>query len=311
MKVFVTRPLVGDALERLAAHHDVHVWDHPLPPPRDVLLEEAATADALIVTVSDRVDDVLLATAARLTAVSTYAVGFENIDVRAATSRRIAVGNTPDVLTDATAQFALALTLDMVRRVNESARHVRAGRWDTWQPSGYLGRVFGDVTVGIIGWGKIGRAYGALVEALGMTVLHTGSHSFDQVLERADVVSLHVPLTEGTRSLIDSRAFSLLRPGAFIVNTSRGQVVDTPALLDALDHGTLAGAALDVTDPEPLPPDHPLLGRDDVLVTPHIASATDRSRAAMADRAVDNILKALAGLPMEHCVNPDVYRARD
>lgn len=308
--VFVSRDLPGEALATLAEQHDVRVWPGDEPPSRSELLAAVAHADALICTLNDRIDEQVFAAAPRLRAVSNYAVGFENIDVARAAERGIPVGNTPDALTDATAQFAFALTIDLLRRVSESAATVRDGEWRTWAPTGFLGRDFQDTTVGVIGWGRIGRAYAALAAAVGMRVIHTGDGvTVEEVLERSDVVSLHVPLTTQTHHLIDSAALGRMRPGSHLVNTARGGVVDTDALVAALASGRLAGAGLDVTDPEPLPADHPLVLDARVIVTPHIASASLRSRAGMADRAAANVAAALRGERMPHCVNPEVYEA--
>ena len=303
MRVFVTRSLPGGALDRLSAHHDVTVWEELSPPSSEDLLQRSAHAHALITMLSDRVDEALFDGAPNLRAVANYAVGFENIAVDAATRRGIAVGNTPDVLTDATAQFALALTLNLLRRVSESANSVRSGRWQAWAPQGFLGRDLEDTVVGVVGWGRIGRAYAQLAGALGLKVVHTGEQSLNEVLAESDLISLHVPLTPATTGLIGAQNLSTLQRGALIVNTSRGAVVDTRALLEALERGHIGGVALDVTDPEPLPADHPLMAFENVIVTPHIASASMRSRVGMAERAVDNVLAALEGNPMPYPVN--------
>ncbi len=269
-----------------------------------------AEADALLSMLTERVDDELFDAAPRLRAVANYAVGYDNVDVEAATKRGIPIGNTPDVLTGATADLALALMLGIARRLLEGDAWVRAGKWGPWDPNLLLGRDLHGSTVGIVGYGRIGRAVGERVAGFGCELLHTsrsGGVSLDELLERSDFVSVHCPLTPATRGLIDAAAFERMKPTAYLVNTARGPIVDTEALRQALHAGQIAGAALDVTDPEPLPADHPLLDAPNLLVLPHLGSGSVESRAAMSDRAVDNLLAALAGERMPFCVNPEVY----
>ena len=260
---------------------------------------------------TDEVDEEMFANCPRLVALSNYAVGYENIDVKAATRRGIPIGNTPDALTEATAQFAFSLALQLLRHVPEATAAVRDGRWMTWTPTDYLGRDFRDTTVGVIGYGRIGQAFAELAKAVGMNVLHTGGElTLHEVLSRADVVSLHVPLTSRSRGMIGASELAAMPRGSRLVNTSRGAVIDTDALVEAMERNHLGGVALDVTDPEPLPANHRLLKFDQVIVSPHIASATSRSRVGMAERAVANVFSALAGLRMPHCVNPEVYESQ-
>ena len=312
MRVFVTRRVDADAIERLRAHHDVEVWPGAMPPSTDELREHCRSVDGFLSLLTDIVDEPLLEHAPHLRVVSNYAVGFENVDTAAATRRGIPVGHTPGVLTDATAQLALTMTLDLLRRVSEADKAVHAGAWATWEPQGFLGRGLSETTLGLIGYGRIGKAFGVMAEALGMTVIYTDpsdacGSSLDEVLERADVVSLHAVLTPQSRGLINQASLARMRRGALLVNVARGAMVDANALVEALDSGHIAGAALDVTDPEPLPAEHPLLTHPNVIVTPHIASATVSTRAAMAALAVDNLLAGLAGRPLPHCANPEVY----
>jgi glyoxylate reductase len=304
-RVFVTRRLPGSALERLEAAHDVEVWPERTPPPRAELLARAPELDGLLSLLTDPVDAELIDAAPRLRAISNYAVGVDNVDLEAAAARRIPVGNTPDVLTESTADLALALMLGIARRLAEGEAFVKAGEWVTWEPGLMLGRDLHGATVGIVGYGRIGQAVGRRLEGFGCTVLantRDGGVSLEELLEQSDFVTLHCPLTPQTRGLIDAEALSRMRPTAYLVNTSRGPVVDTGALAGALHAGELAGAALDVTDPEPLPADHPLLEAPNLLVVPHIASATHATRGRMADIAVDNLLAGLAGEPMPHSV---------
>jgi glyoxylate reductase len=306
--VFVTRELPGDALERLRAEHDVEVWPERLPPPRAELLARAPNLEGLLSLLTDPVDAELIEAAPNLRAISNYAVGVDNVDVEAATARGIPVGNTPGVLTESTADLALALMLGIARRLVEGEAFVRAGEWVTWEPGLMLGRDLHGATVGIVGYGRIGQAVGRRLEGFGCELLTTrrgGGVPLGELLERSDFVSLHCPLTPETRGLIGDEALSRMKPTAYLVNTSRGPVVDTDALARALREGEIAGAALDVTDPEPLPGDHPLLDAPNLLVVPHVGSATHGTRGRMADIAVDNLLAGLAGRPMPHSVNGD------
>ena len=308
-RCFVTRALPGGALERLASGHEVEVWPERTPPPADVVRDAASSADALLTLLTDRLDAELLDRDASpsLRAIANYAVGTDNIDLRAATARGIPVGNTPDVLTETTADLAWALLMAGARRIGDAERAVRAGDWPTWEPGAYLGVDVHGATLGVVGYGRIGRAVARRASGFGMTVLHTRATALDDLLRRSDFVSLHTPLTAATRGMIGARELDLMQPHAVLVNTARGEIVDTAALVDALDSGAIGAAALDVTDPEPLPPDHALLAAPGALVVPHIGSASARTRAAMADMAVDNLLAALAGKRMPHVANPGVY----
>ena len=304
-RIFVTRELPFEALDRLAAEHEVDVWEGDLPPDADAMRERAAGADALLTLVTDPVDAQLLAACPQLKAIANMAVGTDNIDLEAAAERGIPVGNTPDVLTDATADLAFALLLAVARRIPQGAELVRTGRWRTWEPAADLGADLAGATLGIVGRGRIGDAVARRAEGFGLAVIHHSRRSgvaLEELLERADFVSLHCPLTPETRHLIGDAALARMRPTALLVNTARGGVVDQAALRRALLEGTIAGAALDVTDPEPLPADDPLLEAPNLLVVPHVGSATVRTRARMAEMAVENLLAALAGRPMPYRV---------
>jgi glyoxylate reductase len=304
-RVFVTRRLPFPALEKLRAAHEVREWPGDLPPDREALRREASEADALLTLVTDPVDAALLDDCPSLKAVANLAVGTDNIDTEAAAARGIAVGNTPDVLTDATADLAFALLLALARRIVPGAERVRAGQWRTWEPAGDLGADLAGATLGIVGWGRIGQAVARRADGFGLEVLHSSRSSgvpLEELLPQADFVSLHVPLTAETRHLIDADALARMKDTALLVNTARGGVVDQDALRAALHDGAIAGAALDVTEPEPLPPDHPLLDAPNLLVVPHVGSATVRTRARMAEMAVDNLLAALDDRPMPHPV---------
>jgi len=307
-RVFVTRELPGTALERLRAEHEVEIWPGRLPPPRKELFEKARNAEGLLSLLTDRVDSELIGACPQLEAIANYAVGVDNVDVEAATGRGIPVGNTPGVLTESTADLTLALILAVMRRLADGSAAVRTGEWLTWEPSLLLGRDLHGATVGIVGPGRIGRAVARRLEGFGARVLEAGrGDDLAPLLAESDVVTLHCPLTEETHGLIGEEALRSMKPTAYLVNTARGPLVDTAVLGRALDEGWIAGAALDVTDPEPLPSGHPLLRSPNLLVVPHIGSATHATREAMVEMAVDNLLAALRGERMPHCTNPEVY----
>jgi glyoxylate reductase len=304
-RVYVTRQLPGTALERLGAEHDVEVWPGSMPPPAEELKQRVADVDGLLSLLSDRVDADLIAAAPRLRAVANYAIGFDNIDLEAAAARGIQVGNTPDVLTDATADLAWALMLAAARRLVEARQAVVGGEWRTWEPEGWIGVDVHGATLAVIGAGRIGRAVAQRATGFEMDVLMVDlGDDLRAALERADFVSVHTPLTAQTRHLIDADALAVMKPTAILVNTARGPIIDQAALAAALHEGRLGAAALDVTDPEPLPADDPLLKAPNLLVVPHIGSATKTARAAMTDRAVDNLLAALDDRPMPYAVSP-------
>jgi glyoxylate reductase len=303
-RCFVTRRLPFRALDRLRAAHHVEVWPERLPPPYEELVARAADAEGLLTLLTDKVDAALIDRCPHLRAISNYAVGYDNVDLDAATARGIPVGNTPDVLTDATADLAFALLLAAARKLPESVAAVRDGDWLTWEPAQYLGAAVFGATLGIVGFGRIGQAVARRASGFEMTVLHTGSggDSVEALLERSDFVSLHCPLTPETYHLIDDAALSRMKRSAILINTARGPIVDHDALRRGLTAGEIAAAALDVTDPEPLPADDPLLAAPNLIVVPHIGSATRAARERMADLAVDNLLAGLDGQPMPHRV---------
>jgi glyoxylate reductase len=258
--------------------------------------------DGLLSLLTDRIDAELIESAPRLKAISNYAVGVDNIDLDAARSRSIPVGNTPDVLTDATADLTFALMLAAARKLPAAIDDVRRGEWVTWEPARNLGHDVHGATLGIVGLGRIGRAVARRAEGFGMTVLSTNGSDVEDLLARSDFVTLHCPLTAETYHLIDAEALARMKPTTILINAARGPIVDELALAQALSDGTIAGAALDVTDPEPLPADDPLLGAPNLIVVPHIGSATQATRERMTELAVDNLLAGLAGEPMPHQV---------
>src|SRR3954469_19429767 len=241
-KVFITRAFPFDALQRLQAEHEVDLWDDNAPPPRDALLERAAHADALLTIITERVDAELFDAAPSVKAVANLAVGTDNIDLEEAARRGIAVGNTPGVLTDATADIAFALLLGIARRIAEGDRQVREGRWEPWYPTHMVGGDTTGTTLGIVGWGRIGQAVARRGEGFGMRVIHSSRSSgvpLDELLERADFVSLHTPLTDATRHLIGAAELRAMKKTAYLINTARGGVVDQVALREALEQGEI------------------------------------------------------------------------
>ena len=293
-RVFVTRRLPGTALDRLGAAHEVLVHPGGLPPTRDELIAGVADAEGLLCLLTDTIDAALLDAAPRLRAISNYAVGADNIDRDAAQARGIAVATTPGVLTEATADLAWALMLAAARRVVEGADAVRDGDWATWEPAGWLGFDVHGATLAVVGAGRIGEAVARRAQGFEMRVIRVGrGDSLTDALAEADFVSIHVPLAAETRGLIGEAELRAMKPTAVLVNTARGPIVDQAALFRALDEGWIGAAALDVTDPEPLPPDDPLLAAPNLVVVPHIGSATYTARDGMAQTAVDNLLSDL------------------
>lgn len=318
--VFVTRIVPEKALEIFREHCAATVWEGELPPSRDDLLRAVAGADGLLCLLTDPVDADVIDAAPRLRVISQMAVGYDNIDLPAATRRRIPVGHTPGVLTDTTADFAFALLMAAARRISEAERFARAGRWKTWGPTLLMGQDVYGATLGIVGMGRIGQAVARRARGFEMRVLYADPSEpeaarelgavrvdLDDLLAQADFVSLHVPLTAATERLIDARALARMKPTAILVNTARGPVVDQAALYDALVSGQIAYAALDVTDPEPIAPDDPLLSLDNCLIVPHIASSSVATRTRMAVMAAENLIAGLKGDRLPHCANPQVY----
>jgi glyoxylate reductase len=321
-RVYVTRKLPEQGLALINDYCDATIWEDELPPLRETILRETRDADGLVSLLTDKIDGELLDACPKLRVVSNMAVGFDNIDVPAATARGVLAGNTPGVLTETTADLAWALLMASARRVAEGDRYVRAGRWRTWGPQLLLGGDVHGATLGIVGFGRIGQAVARRAAGFGMTVLYWDRApvpreqerelnatyaDLDGLLARSDLVTLHVSLNDETRHLIDAAALARMKPSAVLVNTSRGPVVDQAALADALANGTIAAAGLDVTDPEPIPMDDPLLRLDNCLIVPHIASASHATRGKMAEMAAANLLAGLRGERLPNPVNPEVY----
>jgi glyoxylate reductase len=315
MRIAVTRRIDEDALAALHAVGDVEMWDSDLPPSPAALLRLLEGRDGALTLLTDRIDSAVLDQLPGLRVVSNLAVGYDNIDVPACTERGVAACTTPDVLTQTTAEFALALIFAVARQIVPAARAARDGEWKTWYPFRCLGRDLQGATLGVVGLGRIGRTLAAMASAIGMRVIYADEFSessdftkvkLDQLLREADIVSLHVPLTPETRGLINAETLGMMKPDAVLINTARGPVVDTVALLGALESGHLGGVGLDVTDPEPLPSEHPLYAINRVTIVPHIASATTVTRHRMSQLAAQNIIAVLTGGSPPHCLNPEV-----
>ncbi|GAB6148695.1 glyoxylate reductase [Stetteria hydrogenophila] len=328
-RLFVTRELPGGWRERVSRYYDVEVWPEYTPPPYEVLLEKARGADALATLLTDRVDCRLIESSPRLRIIAQYAVGYDNIDVECATRRGVYVANTPGVLTDATADLTWALILAVTRRVVEADRFVRSGEWwktgTGWHPTMLLGFQISGATLGVIGMGRIGRAVARRAKGFGMRVIYHSRRrlpreveeelgaeyaDLETLLREADVVTIHVPLTPETEGLIGERELRMMKRTAYLVNTSRGRVVDLDALTRALREGWIAGAALDVFPQEPLPPDHPITRLDNVVLTPHIGSATWQTRTKMADLVAENLIAFAEGRIPPTLVNREVVKVR-
>jgi glyoxylate reductase len=324
-RVFVSRRIPAAGLDRISRHCDAEVWPEQMPPPYELLRQKATACDGLVALLTDRIDAALLDAAPRLKVVSNYAVGFNNIDVAAATARGVCVGNTPGVLTDATADMAFCLLITAARRVVEGHDYARAGRWKTWEPLGHLGQDLAGRTLGVVGMGRIGYALAKRCQrGWDMQVLYhdmyrsekaeteLGARQVDleTLLRQSDFVSVHTDLNESTRGLFNAQRFALMKPTAVFVNTARGPVVVEKDLIAALKSGTIFAAGLDVTDPEPPAADSELLRQPNLVVAPHIASATVGTRNAMAEICADNLLAGLEGRPLTAWVNPEVAAHR-
>jgi len=313
-KVFVTREIPAEGLDRILASCAAEVWSEPLPPPREVLLKRVAGCHGVLSLLTDRIDaQVMDAAGAQLRVISNFAVGYNNVDLEAARKRGIRVGNTPDVLTQATADLAFALLIAAARRIVAGHDYVRAARWKTWEPLGHIGVDLEGRTLGIVGMGRIGAAMARRCRrGWGMRVLYASRHhkpqleaelgaervEFEALLEHSDFVSVHADLNAGTRGMFGDRAFDRMKQTAVFINTARGAIHDAGALDRALASGKIFAAALDVTDPEPICMDDPLLTRPNCLIVPHIGSATIRSRNGMARIAAENLLAGVRGEPL-------------
>ena len=325
-KVYVTRQLFDEAIEILEEKADVEVYegvDDAIP--RELLLDKVADIDGLLPLLTERIDAEVMDVAEGLKVISNYAVGFNNIDVDAATERGIYVTNTPGILTNTTADAAFALLMAVARRIPEADRHVKAGGWvHAWGPRMFVGTDIHGKTLGIIGLGRIGSAVARRAKGFDMNIVYYDEFRrrdlegelgvryapLKELLSTSDFVSLHVPLTASTRHMIGERELTMMKETAFLINTSRGPVVDEAALYRALRDGDIAGAGLDVFEREPLDPDSPLKGLENAVITPHIASASVETRTKMATTAATNLVSVLQGREPPNLVNPEVLKVR-
>ena len=321
--VFVTRHIHEPALDLIhAAAEDVEVWPLDSAPPKSVLIDRASRVDGILCLLTDPMDaEVIVAAGEKLKVISQMAVGFDNIDIRSATARRIPVGNTPGVLTETTADMAWALMMAAARRVAEADRQVRQGVWHPWGPHVLTGLDVFGATMGIIGMGRIGQAVARRSKGFEMTVLYTDIQrrpdleaelgirfvELDELLRTADFISLHSFLSADNYHMIGAPEFGKMKPTAILINTARGGLVDPAALTEALQQGRIAAAGLDVFEPEPIPANHPLLSLDNVVIAPHIASASKQTRLRMAMMAAENLIAGLSGERLPDCANPAIY----
>lgn len=321
-KIFVTRAMPDEILAIMQADCELNIWPHDEPAvPREVLLREVRDAAGILSLITERIDAEVMDAAPGLKVVSNMAVGYDNITVKEANRRKIPVGNTPGVLTDATADLAFALMLAAARRLGEAVNYIREGRWQTWVPFELTGMDLQGKTLGLIGMGRIGAAVARRARGFDMRVLYynrkrhpeaeaeTGALYvlLDELLAQSDFVSIHTPLNDETRHFINAERLRKMKPTAMLINTARGGAVDPRALYDALKNGVIAYAALDVTEPEPVPPDYPLLSLPNCLIIPHLGSATRSTRLKMATMAAQNVVAGVHGRRLPNCVNPEVY----
>lgn len=322
--VLITRSFFPDLLQQLEEYCSLLIWTEETPPPYDWIKQHIPEADALICMLTDKIDSELIKLGAvkRLKVISQIAVGVDNIAVATATANTIPVGHTPGVLTETTADFAWALMMAAARRVVESALEVTHDIWRPWGPEVLCGADIYGKTLGLIGFGRIGKAMARRAAGFNMQVLYyeprfkpenaliTNARyvSLDELLQKSDFVSLHAYLSDSSRGMIGKPQLEMMKPSAILINTGRGAMVDQDALYDALNSHTIAAAALDVFDPEPIPQNHPLLALPNVIITPHIASASTATRRQMAVMTIENILAGLDGKPLPYCANQEIYK---
>jgi glyoxylate reductase len=322
LKVFITKPIPQPALDRLTPYADVEIWQEPIPPSQDFLIKKASTIDGILCMLVDPLNAVFFDNpGSTLKVVSQFAVGVDNIDLDSATRYGIPVGHTPGVLTETTADFAFGLMIAAARRIVEGNNEVQQGIWRPWGPDVLTGYDIYGATLGLIGFGRIGQAVARRAAGFTMKVLYYDTSRFvdleqklgvtfaslDQLLEQSDFISLHINLSPETHHMIGQAEFEKMKPNAILVNTARGGVINHQALAWALENHKIAGAAVDVTEPEPIPRESPLLGLPNMIIAPHIASASKATRLRMAHMTIDNLLAGLEGRPLPFCANPAVY----
>lgn len=321
-KIFVTRKIPDAGLNRLVAECDAEVWPEQLPPDRATLLEKIAGCDGVLSLLTEKVDaEFFDAAGPNLKVVSNYAVGFNNIDVAEATKRGIRVGNTPGVLTEATADMAFALLISASRHIVAAQDYIRAGEWKTWEPLGHIGADLVGRTVGVVGMGRIGHAFARRCHrGWDMNVVYHDQYQnvkaeqelgakqvdLDTLLAQSDFVSVHTDLNPTTAGMFNAATFAKMKSTAVFINSARGPLHNQKDLYEALKSGTIFAAGLDVTDPEPIHMDDPILTLPNLVVAPHIASGTVSSRNGMAEIATDNLILGMRGEPLRCWVNPEV-----
>ena len=324
-KVYITRELPERGLNIIRKYFDVEVWPDYAPPPKSVIIDKVKDVDALGSLLSDKIDIEVFNAAPKLKIVSQLAVGFDNIDITEATKRGIYVTNTPEVLTDTTADFAWSLLMAVARRIVEADKYVRTGQWKvSWHPAMLAGRDIHHATIGVVGAGRIGYAVAQRAKGFDMKILFydvvprpeiekdlgAKKVDMDTLLKESDFVSIHVPLMKETHHLINAEKLKLMKKTAYLVNNSRGPVVDEKALYEALKKGQIAGAGLDVFEQEPTPLDNPLLKLDNVVVAPHISSASLETRSKMSEMVAENLVSFFQGKRPPNLVNPDVMKIK-
>ena len=324
-EIYITRELPERGLNIIKKHFDAEVWPEYAPPPKKTIMEKAKNVDALVSLLSDKIDAEVFNASPKLKIVSQLAVGFDNIDIPEATKRGIYVTNTPEVLTDTTADFAWLLLMAVARRIVEADKYVHTGQWKVgWHPAMLTGRDIHHTTIGIVGAGRIGYAMAKRAKGFDMNILFydviprpemekdfgAEKTDLDTLLKESDFVSLHVPLMKETHHLINAEKLKLMKKTAYLINNARGPVVDEKALYEALKNGQIAGAGLDVFEQEPTPLDNPLLKLDNVVVAPHISSASLETRAKMSEIVADNLVSFFEGKKPPNLVNPDVMKVK-
>lgn len=328
-KLFITREVFPEVIKKLEDYYDVEVWDRFTNPPPNVLESRVREYDALLTMIGDRITCSMLSNAKNLRIISQMIVGYDNIDVECATRLGIYVTNAPGIISEATADFTWALILATARRVVEADNYVRWGEWfrdrAPWHPLMFLGTLVYGKTLGIIGFGAIGRAVARRAKGFGMKILYydvvrapkeveeelgAEYRDLESLLRESDIITIHTPLTKETYHLINDERLKLVKKGAILINAARGPIVDTNALVRALSEGRIAGAGLDVFEEEPLPPNHPLTMFKNVVLAPHIASATYESRLEMASKAAENLIAFAEGRIPPNLVNKDVVKVR-
>lgn len=324
-RVFVTREIPERGIQTIRKRFDTEVWPHYAPPPKQVIIQKAVKVDALASLLSDEIDAEVFDAASKLKIVAQLAVGYDNIDVKEATRRGIYVTNTPGVLTETTADFAWALLMAVARRITEADQYVRSGKWKVgWHPSMILGRDVYGATLGIVGAGRIGSAVARRAKGFNMRILlydvvprpkleeelKAKQVDLETLLKESDLVSIHVPLLKATHHLINEKRLKLMKKTAYLINNSRGPVVDEKALYNALKTGQIAGAGLDVFEQEPTPTDNPLLKLDNIIVAPHISSASHETRSRMAEMVAENLVSFFEGRVPPNLVNKEVLKIK-